>query len=268
LKNDDDIELIDNYVNMTKILVLTTLYDDAKGKIDGTSINWSTGRCLSMSGIRRINNVQSLVEQTIFEDIPGDFFEAGCWKGGMGVVIASVFTAHNQWSHRAIWQADSFEGLPSSGLYKASLEDAVYGFRKLGFERKEVKFLKGWFKDTFPPIAEEKKTKISVLRIDGDIYQSTIQAFIFLYPLVSVNGFVIIDDYVDWEGCRKATLEYRKACGIDETITLVYFAPGEYINGIYWRKKKEVDPDCWRKIPGIELQSLSSNKKRKKKQAR
>lgn len=61
-------------------------------------------------------------------------------------------------------------------------------FERLGLKRPQVKFLKGWFKDTLPRFRINRDTRFAVIRLDGDIYESTIQALQYLYPFLSVGG--------------------------------------------------------------------------------
>ena len=55
-----------------------------------------------------------------------------------------------------------------------------------------MKFLVGWFKDTLPGAPIET---LSVMRLDGDMYESTWQAIEALYPKLSPGGFCIVDDF-------------------------------------------------------------------------
>ncbi|MCX7153222.1 MAG: class I SAM-dependent methyltransferase, partial [Proteobacteria bacterium] len=99
-------------------------------------------------------------------------------------------------------------------------------FAKYDLHDDQVRFLKGWFKDTLPaaPIAQ-----LAVLRLDGDMYESTMDALNALYHKVSPGGFVIIDDYI-LPKCRAAIGDFRRAKGISETIIDIDGA------GVYWRK--------------------------------
>ena len=77
-----------------------------------------------------------------------------------------------------------------------------------------VRFLPGWFKDTLPTIRDRTW---SVVRLDGDFYESTMDGLTNLYPKLSVGGFLIIDDY-SIPACRQAVEDYRTEHGIDEPI--------------------------------------------------
>ncbi|KAF0193106.1 MAG: O-methyltransferase [Gammaproteobacteria bacterium] len=87
-------------------------------------------------------------------------------------------------------------------------------------------FLEGWFKDTLPVAPIEK---LSVIRLDGDMYSSTMEAIEILYPKLSSGGFCVVDDY-GLGGCKKAIDDYRNMYNITSEITRVDWT------GVYWRK--------------------------------
>jgi hypothetical protein len=68
------------------------------------------------------------------------------------------------------------------------------------------------------------------MRLDGDLYESTMDALTILYPKLSPGGFVIVDDYNAVAGCNEATHEYRQALSVNEPLELIEGA------GAYWRK--------------------------------
>jgi len=199
----------------------------------------------TMIGTRRLNNLQFCVETALKDKIPGDLIETGVWRGGATILMRGILKAYNI-TDRNVWVADSFQGLPTPNLKKyphedpklklhlrkelsVSLEQVKENFRRYNLLDDQVKFLKGWFKDTLPlaPISH-----LAVLRLDGDLYESTIQALDALYPKLSPGGFVIIDDYVI-PSCQKAVLDYRKKNKITEEIIPI----DSPIIGSYWRKK-------------------------------
>ena len=79
-------------------------------------------------------------------------------------------------------------------------EEVKANFRRYGLLDDQVRFLPGWFKDT---LQDAPIDRIAVLRLDGDLYESTIQALDALYPRVSPGGFCIIDDYLAVKACGK-----------------------------------------------------------------
>jgi hypothetical protein len=92
----------------------------------------------------------------------------------------------------------------------------------------QVRFLEGWFKDTLPTVADRTW---SVARLDGDMYESTMDALVNLYPRLSVGGFLIVDDY-GFDPCRQAVADYRDANGIHEPIESIDWL------GAYWRRAR------------------------------
>src|SRR4029079_12709026 len=93
----------------------------------------------------------------------------------------------------------------------------------------QVKFLKGWFQDTLPSAPIEK---LAVLRLDGDMYESTMEALNALYPKLQVGGYLIVDDYGAIASCRKAIHDYREKHQIlDEIIPID-------LTGVYWQKHR------------------------------
>ena len=90
-----------------------------------------------------------------------------------------------------------------------------------------MKFLKGWFKDTLPSAPFEK---LAVLRLDGDMYESTMDVIRNLYDKVSHGGFIIVDDYHIWPTCKRAIDEFRVQREIREPILEIDGS------GVYWRR--------------------------------
>ncbi len=195
----------------------------------------------TMVGRQRLADVRSCTEQVLADDVPGDLVETGVWRGGVTILMRGILEA---WAdpHRRVWVADSFQGLPApNGAYPAdeghdlshvatlavTADEVRANFARYGLLDDRVRFLEGWFADTLPtaPIDE-----IAVLRLDGDLYQSTIDALEALYPKVSVGGYVIVDDYGGWEPCRKAVDDYRDARGITDEIVAVDWT------GVHWRR--------------------------------
>ena len=83
-------------------------------------------------------------------------------------------------------------------------------FDRYGLLDDQVRFLEGWFADTLPMAPIEQ---LAILRLDGDLYESTMDALVPLYEKVSPGGFVIVDDYGAWEPCRKAVDDFRAQHG-------------------------------------------------------
>ena len=124
---------------------------------------------------------------------------------------------------RKVWCHDSFEGLPVPNAFDkklqklsdysdrdylaVSLDQVKANFARFGLLDDQVMFLKGWFHDTLPTAPIER---ISLLRLDGDLYESTMDALTNLGHKVSPGGYVIVDDYNSWTGCHQAVNDYRQ----------------------------------------------------------
>lgn len=195
----------------------------------------------TMIGTARMRNIRYLLEKVIANDVPGDVIETGVWRGGACIYMRAILMAHNQ-TDRVVWVADSFAGLPVADAERypldagdthhtfkelaISTEDVKANFSRYGLLDQNVKFLKGWFEDTLPTAPIER---LAVLRLDGDMYSSTIQALDALYHKVSPGGFVIVDDYI-LPACRKAVDEFRATHGINDEMQEVDGA------AVYWQK--------------------------------
>ena len=114
-----------------------------------------------------------------------------------------------------------------------SLETVKDNFKMVGDINDNLIFLKGWFKDTLPTCDIEK---ICILRMDGDMYESTIDTLVNLYPKLSVGGFCIVDDY-GHKGANKAVHDYRAEHNITDEIIIIDPRPGVYPS-VYWIKTK------------------------------
>jgi hypothetical protein len=197
---------------------------------------------LTMVGVKRLDNVQACIETVLTEGVPGDVIEAGVWRGGTSMFMRAVLNAHDA-SDRTVFVADSFEGLPppdaerfpadaSSKLHEfdflsVPLEAVQEHFRRFGLLDDQVRFVKGWFRDTMPALSGNTW---SVIRMDGDMYESTMNILENLYPGLSPGGYLIVDDYNALASCRRAVSDYRSAHGIEDEIHEIDWT------GAYWRK--------------------------------
>lgn len=186
----------------------------------------------SMIGQKRMQNVRSECERAIVAGIPGDFMETGVWRGGAVMMMRAVLKAYGITDRRAI-AADSFAGLPppTEGVvqdagaefhtwtdFAVSLEEVKANFARYGLLDEQVVFLQGLFKDTLPtaPVSA-----LAVLRLDGDMYESTRDGIVNLYPKLSRGGTLIADDYFLFEAHRAAVDEYRAAHAITDPIVRI-----------------------------------------------
>jgi O-methyltransferase len=198
----------------------------------------------TMIGLRRLDNLRECIEVALSDRVPGDLIETGVWRGGATIFMRAVLKAHAV-TDRAVWVADSFEGLPApdatrfpadagsryhtlSDVLAISIEEVKANFERYGLLDEQVRFLKGWFKDTLPTATF---SSFAVVRLDGDMYESTMDALVNLYPKLNPGGFLIADDYGLDDGlCRRAVADYRAAHGIVDPIVDI---DGQ---GAFWRK--------------------------------
>jgi len=195
----------------------------------------------TMIGKKRLDNIQYCMETVLDEDIPGDMIETGIWRGGATIFMRGVLMTYGV-TDRKVWAADSFEGVPppthpedegfvidSSVLpiLAVSLEDVMGLFERYDLLDNQVNFVKGWFKDTLITAPIEN---LALLRLDGDLYESTMDALNPLFGKVSKGGFIIVDDYYSCPPCKRAIDEFRAANNIlDELIQIDD-------QSVYWRK--------------------------------
>lgn len=193
----------------------------------------------SMIGRARMDNLHKCMDRIVADSVPGDFIETGVWKGGATIFMRGFLKAHDI-RDRKVWVADSFEGLPkASAAQDAGWDFTKYPYLSVGLEEvqelfaryelldKQVRFLKGWFKDTLPAAPIKK---LALLRLDGDLYESTMDALTNLYDKLSPGGYCIIDDYHGVAPCKVAVDEFRTSRAIrDRMIDIDH-------DSVYWRK--------------------------------
>jgi len=193
----------------------------------------------TMVGLIQLDNVQFCVEDVLRRNVPGDLMEAGAWRGGLTIFMRGALKAYGD-ADRKVWVADSFEGLPpvdrqkdsmnySEGDMAVSLEEVKQNFARYGLLDDRVRFLKGFFNNTLPVAPIQK---LAVLRVDADLYQSTLDALNNLYPKLSVGGYAIFDDYMQEPAVKRAINDYRASHGITEPIRPI---DGE---AVYWEREK------------------------------
>jgi Macrocin-O-methyltransferase (TylF) len=192
-------------------------------------------------GLARMRNLRVLAERVIREGIPGDFLEAGTWRGGACILMRGVLAAHGI-CDRTVWVADSFADLPVADpathsadagdqhsavdALRISSDQAQANFRRYNLLDRQVRFLKGRFAE---PVPTEPVAHLAILRVDGDKYASTIQTLDALYDRVSPGGYVIADEYL-LAGCRQAVDDFRDRHDIHDELNDVDGA------AVFWRK--------------------------------
>jgi len=209
-------------------------------------INWGPNR-ISMVPWTAIEHLHRCIKDTVLRNVKGDFVETGAWRGGACIITKSIY--NDLRVDKKVFVVDSFEGLPKPDPekypddkndthyldenMKASLETVKENFKKFNCLDNKVIFLKGWFKDTLPNAPIDK---ISILRLDGDMYESTIDVLKNLYHKLSIGGYCIIDDY-HHAACKTAIRDFRSRNNIVEPIIKVDNDPQNEVH--FWIKEKE-----------------------------
>jgi O-methyltransferase len=196
----------------------------------------------TMTGRNRLDALERCLHDVLDNSVPGDIAETGVWRGGSMMLAKAVLNERGD-TARKLWLADSFEGMPvpretdksksfqedfsDRDFLIATQEQVQANFKRFGLLDDNVKFLKGWFCDTLPtaPIKQ-----LALLRLDGDLYESTVDALTALYPKLSVGGYLIVDDYHSWPGCKRAVDEYREAHGISDELVNID------AHSVYWKR--------------------------------
>jgi O-methyltransferase len=186
----------------------------------------------SMTGVPRLAALIEAGRYCVRRAVPGDFAECGVWRGGS--VLAMIYTLQElEATDRDIYLYDTFDGMPPPGEHdvsafygsmpdwwqKAERGDAKgWGFdpwvgedavREVvlasGYPEERLHFVKGPVEETLPDQAPDR---LALLRLDTDWYESTRHELVHLWPRLSQGGVLIIDDYGDFEGCKRAVDEY------------------------------------------------------------
>ncbi len=233
----------ERFLDLMKLSLTDLLYENdpvgRRKRVEGW--DWPS-QAYTMIGLHRLNNIQECFERVLEEDVPGDLIEAGAWRGGATIFMRALLEAYDV-RDRVVWVADYFEGMPVPDAEKfpadrgldlsgvdmlaVSLQEVQRNFRRYGLLDDRVKFLKGWFKDTLPDAPIEK---LAILRLDADLYESTTDALVNLYPSLSPGGCVIVDDYAI-RACYQAIGDYRREHGITAPIRRIDSM------AVYWIKE-------------------------------
>lgn len=182
-----------------------------------------------------VYNTYNLSNELISDDVKGDFVECGVASGAQIIAMAVAVNERN--SAKLIHAFDSFQGIPLAGEFDTqqpgigdiahdkfaplesrlvssnitvhSKQEVINNFNHLGLPLHNVNFVEGWFQNTIPSY---EIGDICMLRLDGDLYESTMVCLEHLYPKVSEGGVVIIDDYA-LDGCKLAVQHYFEKIG-------------------------------------------------------
>jgi hypothetical protein len=249
--------LPDRYLDLVERALLNEIHGEPKleARLRGLAMRlrhpWETRawrsfwpvKAHTMVGQKRLAHLRRLVEATLEENVSGDYIETGVWRGGACILMRAVLAAHGV-TDRRVYVADSFEGLPrpDAARYPADQKDRLFSFSELAVSEAEVRrnfeayglldeqvvFLKGFFKDTLPNLQGHR---FALIRLDGDMYESTLDGLTNLYDGVSPGGYVVIDDYGVLGACRKAVHDFLDSRDLAPEIEDI---DGQ---GVWWRKE-------------------------------
>ncbi len=183
-------------------------------------IHWPLDRWLGNVALAALSSKETLLasydlaRNVIERGVPGDFVECGVFGGAQCAVMARALMEYEVGTKRRVHLFDSFEGVPApgehdlewkhpAGISLCTLEGVKQHFSEWGIPEDLLMYHPGWFLDTIPYVGNGP---IAILRLDGDLYDSTKVCMEHLYPLVSPGGWVIVDDF-GLSGARKAFLE-------------------------------------------------------------
>ncbi|MDP2962547.1 MAG: TylF/MycF/NovP-related O-methyltransferase [Sulfurimicrobium sp.] len=227
------------YLELLKNVLTDQINHPSEARLEGT--DWPENG-FTMIGLKRLENIQKCATEVLKQNIEGDFLEAGVWKGGASIFMRAILKSL-EIHDKSVWLADSFQGLPPPNpAYPADKDDTHYQFEDLAVSLEQVKrnfqafdlldgqvkFIEGWFHESLYTAPVDR---ISLLRLDGDMYESTYVSLDALYHKVSAGGFVIIDDYGYIESCRRAVHDFLDKNALQPNIQKIDWT------GVYWRKE-------------------------------
>jgi len=184
----------------------------------------------TMTSVERQVALLDAVRYTVRRGIPGDFVECGVWRGGSSMIIALALLEMGV-RDRDLYLFDTYEGMTpptdadrsldgrsaraqldeqsksdaSSVWCCAGIDDVLANMTSTGYPRERIHLVKGPVEETIPGVLP---ATIALLRLDTDWYESTRHEMLHLFPRLSADGVLIIDDYGHWQGARRAIDEY------------------------------------------------------------
>lgn len=194
-------------------------------------------RPYTMLSEERLFSIYKRVKLVCQMDVPGDVVECGVAAGGASALMAATIAKYTK-RPRKVYACDTFEGMPTPGehdIHQATGAEATgWGSgtcaappgslmevaEKLGVSD-IVLPVKGLFKDTLPGLNAKLPDGVAFLHMDGDWYESTMDILQHLYLKVQPRGFIQVDDYGHWEGCRQAMWDYAKSLGFEFNVHVI-----------------------------------------------
>lgn len=179
----------------------------------------------------------------------GDIVETGTFIGTSAAIIMNILKDADN-CDRKLWAFDSFEGLPEptmedgtqgiQGGFRATEDLFKANMESLGLlDMSRLEITKGWFSST---CKTSKVERIAFLRLDGDLFSSTWDALAALYDRVVPGGFIYVDDYGSFVGCRKAIDKFRSEMHIYEPLHYIRENDADsrqiIFEAVWWMKRR------------------------------
>ncbi len=204
-------------------------------------------RPLTLLSDDQLDLIEIITLDLAARQVPGDYIEAGIWRGGVVVFMRALLVA-NGISDRKVFGADSFAGIPRNTKFRhdpvdawpdrwvATFEEVSANVARLGFLDERTVLIPGLFAESLPALAGER---FSLIRLDSDAFDSVAGSLDHLYPLLSLGGVIVIDDW-HLVPCQMAVGLYRDRHGIDDPVHV-------RAGNAYWVKRQQYGyPDMTR----------------------
>lgn len=141
----------------------------------------------------------------------GDYWECGVYKGGTAAMFASILKKAR--SNKKLFLFDTFEGMPETDAAKDTHLAGDFADTSLESVKAYVdggahcEYRKGFIPSTFAGL---ESSQISFAHVDVDLHKSIIDCLEFIWPRMTLGGFVVFDDYgfPSCPGARKAVDEF------------------------------------------------------------
>lgn len=227
---------------------------------------WEQAAPYTMTSPERGYALYQAVRHIVAQTIPGCLVECGTWKGGSAMIMALTLKQLGA-ANRPIILFDTFDGMteasdldldrngrPADVLMagefgaataelvtaRAGLDEVRAALDSTGYDPRRIRYVEGDIRQT----AELTQTsRIALLRLDTDFYDSTLAELTQFYPRVSHGGIVIIDDYGHWQGCKQAVDDYFSS---DETAPSPFLMPIDYTGRMFVKQDERVRADIER----------------------
>lgn len=189
--------------------------EEGPGQAGPLATNWNGH---TMVGVHKLDWLQAILEGLISDGVPGDVVECGAWRGGASIFSKGVVDVLDPKGARKIFLADTFVGFPAAdddvdtngwayqNFNVGGSAAVIATMKRYGVFDENVVVAAGLFNETLPLLPTEQ---IALLRMDCDMYRSTIQALTILYDKVSVGGIVVHNNW-QYTSARAAVIDFRR----------------------------------------------------------